>query len=200
LGRKSPLPGICGGQCSVVRSVHPGTGEFGDSSHRCSVHCRYSKYSECDNGSRPGMGHERLPPEETGSLAGDQARYPGTSWVIWRTSSRLCPGAARARLRTKWFAVLVRPKDVRLFPLMRRSHYLGTAGPAAAGMISRPCCGRHRCWVRGSRRPGGGARRCAARAGYCPAGTMVPGPEVQWSCPAVLVPLMTARVLRRGLR
>lgn len=50
--------------------VHPGAGPSGDSSHRCSVQRRYSKYSECDNGSRPGMGHERLPPEETGSLAG----------------------------------------------------------------------------------------------------------------------------------
>lgn len=133
-------------------------------------------------------------------LRGDQARYPGTSWVIWRTSSDLCPGAARARLRTKWFAVLVRPKDVRLFPLMRRSQCMGTAGPAAAGMVWRPCCGRHRCWVRGSRRPGGGERRCAARAGCCPAGTTVPGPGVRWSCPAVLVPLVTARVLRRRLR
>jgi hypothetical protein len=43
----------------------------------------------------------------------------------------------RQRVRAKRFAVLVRPKDVRLIPLMRWRWQAGS-GPAAAGMVPWP--------------------------------------------------------------
>jgi hypothetical protein len=46
-------------------SVHPNTRTLSGSPHRCSIHCRYSKYTECDNDRRPRVGHQPLPPEET---------------------------------------------------------------------------------------------------------------------------------------
>ena len=104
----------------------------------------------------------------------------------------------RTRVRAKRFAVLVRPKDVRLISLMRRRWQTG--GPAAAGMLPWPCPGGHRCRVRGSRLPGDGARRSAASVRCCPAGTTVPGTRVRWSCHTVLLPLVTARVPHRRLR
>jgi hypothetical protein len=106
----------------------------------------------------------------------------------------------RPRVRAKRFAVLVRPKDVRLIPPVRRQRHTGTIGLAAAGMMPWPCPGGHRCAVRGFRRPGGRARRCGAPVRCCPGGIMVSGSRVWWSCPAVLVPRVAARVLRRGPR
>jgi hypothetical protein len=67
-------------------SVHPNTRTLSGSPHRCSIRCRYSKYTERDNDRRPGMGHQPLPPEETRFLA----RYLGTPWVIRTTTSDLC--------------------------------------------------------------------------------------------------------------
>jgi hypothetical protein len=90
-------------------------------------------------------------------------------------------------------------KDVRLISLMRRWWHAGT-GPAAAGMRPWPGPGGHRCCVRGSRLPGEAARRPAVSVRCCPAGTPVPGMRVRWSCPAALLPPVTARVPHRRLR
>ena len=72
--------------------------------------------------------------------------------------------------------------------------------PAVADMPPWPCPGGHHCRVRGSQLPGGGARRYAACLRCCPAGTMLPGMKVWWSCHAVRLPPAVARVAHRRLR
>jgi hypothetical protein len=84
----------------------------------------------------------------------------------------------------KWFAVLVRPNDVRLISLTGRWRPTGI-GTAGAHLLPWPCPGGQ-CCVRGSRLPGDGACRSAGSVRWCPSG--------------VTVPPVTARVLRRGLR
>jgi len=73
-------------------------------------------------------------------------------------------GLLARQVRAKRFAALVRPKDVRLIPLMRRRWQTGS-GPAAAGMLPWPCPGGHRCRVRGSPLP---RRRSAPLCRLCP--------------------------------
>ena len=118
----------------------------------------------------------------------------GTGISCLSTSAGLltCQGGA------KWYAVLVRPKDVRLIPLRRRRP-AGT-GPVAS-MPPWPCPGGHRCRVRYSRLRGAEASRCAASGRCCcPAGTTRSGMRGRWSGLAVRLPRVTARVFSRRLR
>jgi len=100
------------------------------------------------------------------------------------------PSSWRARVRAKWFAVLVRPEHVRLIPRMRRWWHAAAALPRRASAVAGPW----RSSLPDARLPAAWRRS----APLCRRWPVLSGwdhmarDEGRWCCPVELVPPVTA--------